>query len=213
MSQLITILLTTGLIISSPTYLLAQQEKNPAEKKNALSLITFKGTFQDKFIKVKWSPLASPEAIKIYLVEYSQDGKNFETIGQVYPELANFYKYNSIIYHAGANYFRIVQVNKDGSSLVSQKINVMCGFPDRYNLKVEQLGKKLKLKLQVRSDQKVIVEILNPQGKLIKSLFSSEMLANEMIFKTVDTTGWKLGKYYLSLRGETFRESQEIKVK
>lgn len=212
MSKLIIILLAFGIIITSPLPILAQQEKNPTEKKNALSLITFKGTFQDKFIHIKWSPLASPIAIKAYLIEYSQDGKIFKTIGQVYPELANFYQYNSIIYHAGANYFRIVQVNKDGSSLVGHKINVMCGFPDRYNLEMKQLEQKLKLKIQVRSDQKVVIEILNPQGKLIKSLFSGEMITNEMIFKTVDTTGWKTGKYYLSLRGETFRESKEIKI-
>ena len=146
----------------------AQQEKNIETKTNELNLLTFKGTFKDKFIQVKWSPLATPQAIKVYLLQYSQDGKSFKTIKKVFPELANFYKYNSIIYHAGANYFRITQVNQDGSTLISAKINVMCGFADRYVLEIEQKKTIRKLMLQVRNDQKVEAEVLDEKGKVIQ---------------------------------------------
>lgn len=191
----------------------AQQEKNSETKTNELSLLTFKGTFKDKFIQVKWSPLATPQAIKVYLVQYSQDGKSFKTIKKVFPELANFYKYNSIIYHAGANYFRITQVNQDGSTLISPKINVMCGFADRYVLKIEQKKTIRKLMLQVRNDQKVEAEVLDEKGKVIQPLFSGEMMANEMIFRKIETADWQNGKYYISIRGENFRESHFIEVK
>jgi hypothetical protein len=191
----------------------AQQEKNSETKTNELSLLTFKGTFKDKFIQVKWSPLATPQAIKVYLVQYSQDGKSFKTIKKVFPELANFYKYNSIIYHAGANYFRITQVNQDGSTLISPKINVMCGFADRYVLEIEQKKSIRKLMLQVRNDQKVEAEVLDEKGKVIQPLFSGEMMANEMIFRKIETADWQNGKYYISIRGENFRESHFIEVK
>ncbi len=190
----------------------AQQEKNIETKTNELNLLTFKGTFKDKFIQVQWSPLTTPQAIKVYLVEYSQDGKSFKTIKKVYPELTNFYKFNSIIYHAGANYFRITQVNEDGNTLISPKINVMCGFADRYTLKVEKEQTVRRLMLQVRNDQKIEAEILDEKGEIVQPLFSGEMMGNEMIFRKVETANWQKGKYYISIRGENFRESRLIEI-
>ena len=206
------IVLTLSILLALPMVLSAQQEKNDTKKPNELSLLLFKGEFKEKFIHLKWSPLATPQDIKVYQIEYSQDGKTFKSIGKVYPELINVYKFKSIVYHAGANYFRIIQVGNDGSTLESYKINVMCGFQDRYMLELNKLEKQLKLTFQVRNTQQLEAEVLDAKGQVKHALFSGEMMENEIIFRAIDVSDWEAGTYYVSLRGESFRENREIVI-
>ena len=63
----------------------------------------------------------------------------------------------------------------------------MCGFADRYVLEIEQKKTIRKLMLQVRNDQKVEAEVLDEKGKVIQPLFNGEMMANEMIFRKIET--------------------------
>lgn len=200
-------------VLTCMSFTLTAQEKSGNTSEAALEMILFEGDFDDKFIEVKWAPKAKPEQIKEYLVEYSKDGVNYRQIGTVSPDLKNIYEYKSIIYQAGTNYFRIVQVDKAGNELISERVNVMCGFPDRYQLDLENVDNKLKVRLQVRTTQRVYVELLTPDGDVKKSLYSGEMEQNEMIFRTVDFADLDLGNYYLSIRGQTFRMSKEIKLK
>ena len=88
----------------------------------------------------------------------------------------------------------------------------MCGFADRYTLKVEKEQTVRRLMLQVRNDQKIEAEILDEKGEIVQPLFSGEMMGNEMIFRKVETANWQKGKYYISIRGENFRESRLIEI-
>lgn len=180
------------------------------EVATSLNLLTFRGNFYDKMIQLTWSPIVAPDAVAEYRVGYSANGNDFQMIGRVFPKLDNHYTFSSIIYHAGANYFKIVQINKDGTVQASEPINVMCGFPDRYELDFTHANTKIEISLQVRSDQNVTMEVLRPNGKTHQALFEGQMMKNEVIFRTINVTNWKAGKYYLIINGQTFRESQEI---
>ena len=195
------------------TTLSAQQTKNnEVAKYEELPMIIFEGDFDQKFIELTWSPIVKPENVKKYIVEYSKDGKAYKQIGSCSPNLKNKYSFNSIAYQAGRNYFRIIQVGKDGNKLVSDRVNVMCGFPDRYTLDVKNEENELKVRLQVRNEQRVIAEILNAKGEVIKPLFSGELEENEMIFRKIDISEINSETHYLSIRGEYFRLSTEISV-
>jgi hypothetical protein len=197
------------LLTTIPFEAVTQEPKDGTDGKS-LQLLDFNGDFADRFVQIAWTPIANPENVSYYYVQYARYGKNFKTIGKVYANLKNSYSFNSIVYHAGVNYFRIVQVGKDDKELTSRKLNIMCGFADRYELDFKQNTKEIKLKFQVKSEQKVIVEILDEDGKLKQKLFKGSMMAGEMIFRTIDISDWYTGKYYLSLRGESFRENKEV---
>lgn len=195
------------------TTLSAQQTKNTeAAEYEELPMIIFEGDFDQKFIKLTWLPIAEPATVKKYIVEYSKDGKDYKQIGTRSPNIQNKYTFNSIAYQAGRNYFRIIQIDKNGHKLASNRVNVMCGFPDRYTLDVKNVDSELKIRLQVRNEQRVIAEILNVKGEVIKSLFNGELEENEMIFRKVDISEINSDSHYLSIRGEYFRQSTEISV-
>ena len=198
-------------LMLSASLLTAQQTKN-GNSTASLDMILFEGDFDDKFIELKWSPKAKPEDIQKYIIEYSKDAVNYRQIGTRSPDLKNIYTYKSIAYQAGTNYFRIIQVDKSGHELISDGVNVMCGFPDRYDLDVEHADDKLKIKLQVRTSQRVQVELLDQNGEIKESLYSGEMERNEMIFRTIDASNFARGTYYLSIRGQAFRLSEEIEL-
>lgn len=199
-------------VLTFLAFTVTAQVKSGNSSESTLEMILFEGDFDDKFIEIKWAPKAKPAYIKKYIIEYSKDDINYRQIGTVSPDLKNIYEYKSIIYQAGTNYFRVVQVDKADNESVSERINVMCGFPDRYQLDLENVENQLKIKLQVRTTQRVYMELLTPDGEVKKSLYSGEMEQNEMIFRMVDFSSLAIGTYYLSIRGQTFRMSKEIKL-
>ena len=201
------------IMLAFASTLSAQQTKsNAVAEYEELPMIIFEGDFDQKFIELTWSPIAKPDNVKKYIIEYSKDGKDYKQIGTHSPNLKNKYAFSSIAYQAGRNYFRIIQVDKNGSKLVSDRINVMCGFPDRYTLDVKNEDNELKVKLQVRNEQRVVAEILNAKGEVIKSLFSGELEENEMIFRKINISDFGSETHYLSIRGEYFRLSTEVSV-
>jgi len=210
MNKSIFYVIATALLLTTIHKEAAAQEHKNGNDAKVLQLLDFSGSFADRFVAVTWTPISNPENVKYYYVQYARDGKNYESIGKVYSNLKNHYAFNSIVYHAGVNYFRIVQVGKDGKELTSRKINVMCGFADRYTLDFEQYTDEIKLKFQVNNTQKVVFEILDDKGNLKQELFKGEMMEGEIIFRTVNIGDWENGKYYLSMRGESFRENKKI---
>lgn len=203
----------TLIVLAFATTTFAQQTKDDkVAEYEELPMIIFEGDFDQKFIELTWSPITKPETVKKYIIEYSKDGKDYKQIGSCSPNLDNKYTFNSIAYQAGRNYFRIIQLDKNGNKLVSDRVNVMCGFPDRYTLDVKNEDNELKIKLQVRNEQRVIAEILDSSGGVIKSLFSGELEENEMIFRKIDIAELTADSHYLSIRGEYFRLSTEVSV-
>ncbi len=207
----ITVITLALLLFTMPFEAQSQDEKGEASS-NALELLNFEGSFADRFIQLKWNPITNPEDVKHYYIQYARDGKTFTSIGKTYTNLKNHYTFNSIVFHAGVNYYRIVEVNKDNTERVSHKINVMCGFADRYVLDLKKGVGEIKFMFQVKNDQKVVMEVLDSKGNLKQALFNGDMMKGEIIFRTINTSEWEKGKYYLSLRGVSFRENKEIWV-
>jgi hypothetical protein len=189
-----------------------QQTKNGENTTGNLTMIAFEGEFDEKFIALKWSPIEKPELVKKYLIEYSKDGNEYKQIGSIVPNEANVYTFQSIAYQAGRNHFRIIQVDKNNVQRISEHINVMCGFPDRYTLDIKNEDNQLKMKLQVRNEQRVVAEILNSKGEVVKSIFQGNLEANEMIFREIHISEINSESHYLSIRGEYFRLSTEISI-
>ncbi len=126
----------------------------------------------DGSVVLNWST-ASESNNDYYIIERSADARSYKTISRVeasnLPSIKNDYQVTDEYPMEGLNYYRLVQVDKDGLSTfhgvksveVSKRKSAAKIYPNPLH------GTGLNIKLNQISDDPVLVQIININGKLI----------------------------------------------
>lgn len=93
-----------------------------------VSLLSFTGQYNNNQVKLNWTT-AQEQQNKVFEVQYSASGYDFETIGTVAGNInsnqVNSYQFNTTHYQLGKNFYRLKQVDVDGRSTISSIATIL----------------------------------------------------------------------------------------
>ncbi len=127
---------------------------------------------QDKAL-LEWATLSEINN-KEFIVEHSRDGKQFRAITEVAAG-EHVYKYLTCSLAPGVHYFRLVQVDKDGTSAYSKTLTLTIAGEGKLSLKV--YPNPVKDRLSISGDLFAAGElcIVNSQGAVVRRIKVSGM--------------------------------------
>jgi hypothetical protein len=156
-------------------------------------------------INIKWTTLEEINA-DYFIVERSGDGLIYESIGEVTAvgnaSTASRYAYMDHSPVPGANYYRIVEVDRAGGSIDSETIEVQYSQPD--GLQWGAVGPNpaadfVQIAFFAPDDETMSLQLLDVTGKVVlASVVEATLGGNEV---RLDLSQLARGNYFLTLRG------------
>ncbi len=137
-----------------------------------VNFIDFYGKLQnDQTVKLNWE--AETDADHHHFeVERSANGVNFSVIG--HGPNTEPYQFIDAQPYRGKNYYRIKQVDQDGTITYSKTIIINVGSKGSYTVYPNPVSDKLVVKLSGHQAETVKIELADAQGKLIYSAMVSQ---------------------------------------
>lgn len=136
-----------------------------------VELIFFNGRLEGKQVELRWAT-ASEQGSSHFVVQRSADGKTFHPIGQVASagdsqDLLN-YQFTDRSPLEGQNYYRLKQVDLDGTVAYSPIVTVRTGVQDAGGFLLLPNPANDRVELQFAADQvgkEILVTVLDVSGK------------------------------------------------
>jgi hypothetical protein len=130
-----------------------------------VNFTSFNGSLQgDGSVKLNWTAVVDQEH-DYFVVERSSDGVNYTSLGYG-PQTAPYYFIDQNP-NEGNNYYRIRQVDKDGSFAYSTVINVPLSKPVTISIFPNPVSDILNLKLTNKKTDHLKIDISDVQGRTI----------------------------------------------
>lgn len=143
-------------------------------------------------------------------VEHSTDAENFTQVGRVFSKNGNStsvqnYNFRHDKTSKGINYYRLKQVDFDGSFEYTDIRSVVFGTHAGLNIFPNPTTDKIQVEIPVGIDKDVVVEIVNAAGQLVRSVRNPAQVGNILTLNVEDLA---LGYYFIQLRttSDLFRE-------
>jgi trimeric autotransporter adhesin len=161
--------------------------------------LSFEGQAVDRTAELEWIT-ATETGSSHYIVERSTDGYTFEAIGEL-PAAGNSYSTLSYRFtdeqpERGVNYYRIKQVDLDGSSDLSDVVSV--AFDRTMNLGKpypNPTADRIALEITLEQADELTVTVLDASGRLVRT-FSHRQEAGMALF-TAPVGDLEPGAYHL----------------
>lgn len=142
-----------------------------------VTLIDFKGNCDDKGIQLNWST-ASEKDNQSFMIERSEDGINFFTIGEipgsVSTEKVQHYYFNDINPNFGINYYRLKQQDLDGKITLFKTISVEANCSKdqdvTFSLFPNPADQNLFVDFNLGNNSYITFEICNSMGQTVKTI-------------------------------------------
>jgi hypothetical protein len=120
------------------------------------------------------------------------------------------YTFEAREFEAGINFYRLKQ-EINGEEIYSEiKAVTVSKKDDIHILNIIDEDEVKKIRLRLREEQKVTIELYDTEGNLTKVLLNQEMTVNEIIFRTIKKSDFPPGKYFILIKGENFKQSKKI---
>lgn len=124
-------------------------------------------------------------------VERSEDGLNFITIGKIIATISqNKYQFVDISALTGNNFYRIKQVDKDGSYAYSKSILIKLDFSNKISIYPNPSQKEISVQTNITGS--ISYKIINIMGAILQRGITSKN-------KTIDLANLQSGTYLLQL--------------
>ena len=133
----------------------------------------FTGGYANGFVELSWRSLLNA-TIKQFDIERSTDGTNFRQIGQVLLDEENSnngkFTYLDILAEKGANFYRLVLVDKEGNysyskvltiSVEAKGISLMVVYPNPFS-------KKVQVKIESDNAEPVSIRVIDNSGNVVR---------------------------------------------
>lgn len=153
---------------------------------------------------------------KEFLIQKSSDNQNFTTIGQVKSKgnsaKPQAYRFLDINAQKGVTYYRLQQVNVDGSDAFSKSVAIEKAIKNNFtimSMTPPTIGNQVEITLTASANVEInyLVEKLNGQP-----VYTGKQKLNVgMNLVTVDVSGLELGAYRISLIGGEESETLTFK--
>jgi hypothetical protein len=199
--------IVTGLIILFAGTASAQSDSlvssnHPANYIEAARLGQFTGGYSSGFVQLQWSTSTENE-MKYFEIERSTDGINFRKIGKTLAKgdvnIKTEYTYLDILADKGANFYRLVIIDKDGNFTYSKPITI--GVEKGISLFVvypNPFGKRVQVKFNSEGPDQATMRIIDNTGKVITTQTDPVQAGeNRLTIRNVDNLPG--GIYYLEL--------------
>jgi hypothetical protein len=164
----------------------------------------------DNTVKLNWQAVTDQDH-DYFVVERSADGKNFITLSLA-PQSAP-YSYIDAAPLQGKNYYRIKQMNKNGSFTYSKVMSIMVVKGNNISLYPNPVADMLSIKLKNSERDRLKIEITNVDGKTV---YNKTNFVNENTVELqIDMTSWKAQIYVLRVsnsKGELIATKKLIKL-
>jgi hypothetical protein len=164
-----------------------------------VSFLSVSATAKAISVDVEWST-ASELNNSHFVVERSIDGTNFSAIATVTAKgTASAYAYNDASAEKGDNYYRIVSVDKDGSTQLSKTVKASLQSVNSSRLQVYPNPTKAQtvIKLQGVASGKLQLKVIDAKGVLVSiiSTTAAELAAS----KTINLQALQNGVYAIQI--------------
>lgn len=159
----------------------------------------------EEYVLVSWSTLSETNNWK-FILEKSLDGVNFEAVGEQAgagdSEIMQYYSLLVANEYRQVSYFRIVQVDQDGSRTESMpvaiKMTAVDDVLDLSNLFVDQ-SNELHLTLLNAEEAETVVEIMDVSGKILATRVFS---GSDVVSARLNVTDFKAGVYFVRAKNK-----------
>jgi hypothetical protein len=139
-----------------------------------VNLLNFSGRFANNLVQLNWAT-AQEQNNKEFEIQYSATGSSFETIGKVTGKgninTISQYNYTTSQFRSGINYYRLKQIDFDGSADYSKIVSIVvdpAGLP-RISFSPNPAPNKITVSLSQPFNNKVSLSINEVSGKLVWS--------------------------------------------
>ncbi len=187
----------------------------PVQGTLPVELISFNG-IPDKYnqVKLEWI-IATEEENDYFEIERSEDGKNFEPIGTVTgngnSSIEHYYSFVDQTLHKSANYYRLKQVDYDGSFAYSSIIYVKLDIDFEKALTVVPSVTQGVVELVFNELPKAnaLIEVFNAQGM---NVLNKRLPEGDYLMQ-IDVSAYQPGVYYIRVPiGKEFVIKRFLKV-
>jgi len=146
-----------------------------------VTLIEFTGKVVGHTVKLNWST-SSENNSKQFIIQHSTDGSHFYNIGTVkaagYSNLTRAYQFIDNNPEVGANFYRLVQEDRDGTVSVHGTISILFGEPNKQGLQVYPNP--------IQSNSLLTIRMANASGAYTATVFSMNGATALKVKGTID---------------------------
>lgn len=143
-----------------------------------VTLTTFNANLLDKAIVLNWETTAETNNDYFQVERATPLNASFEPIGQVagagFSTEANNYSFTDLNYVAGENFYRLKQINFDGSSAISEVISISVSSDPEGGLSLQAFpnpaSDKINLLAAGLTNNNGQVQLYSSTGRLVRSL-------------------------------------------
>lgn len=168
-----------------------------------VELMSFKGELVGTDVYLTWIT-ASEKNNAFFNIQRSSDGTTFETIGRIEGHNNSSesltYTYQDVNSESGILYYRLMQVDRDGTSSFSRVIKVNKGGKNDVNVYPNPVDKVLHIDLILASKSEYYLTVSNIIGETLLS--ESGISAQGFDQKLIDLSSLPSGIYFLTLQSE-----------
>lgn len=181
-----------------------------------VELVSFSGEVSNADVVLRWATETESNNAG-FAVEHAYRSRRFEQVGFVTGAGSTLegqtYSYSLTGLNPGRHFFRLKQIDYDGSFAYSAEIEIEVGVPGKYLLESaypNPFNPQTTINFLVPEAQPVTMELFDALGNHIRELYNDVSPANTTQTVRVDGSGLPTGVYFVRLTGSNFTGSQRI---
>ncbi|MEO9805748.1 MAG: T9SS type A sorting domain-containing protein [Reichenbachiella sp.] len=172
-----------------------------------VELIFFQATVEDKSVKLEWST-ASETDNDYFLIERSSNLHDWKPLGKTKGVgnssiQVDYTDYDTSPY-PGLSYYRLKQVDFDGSTSYSEVVSVII---NSHNLSIYPNPAHNLVYIQLRSNQPTLLSVTNISGT---TLLKTQPATTDLI--PIDLSNMKSGIYFIRIQNSSMTETRKIEL-
>ncbi len=180
-----------------------------------VELTTFTASYKDKLVTLSWQTATEINSYS-FEVERSEDNTNWIKIGSVNAagnsNKVNNYEYFDNINKEGKYYYRLKQIDLDGSYKYSNIVEVNAVMPIQYSLSQNYpnpFNPSTKINFAIPTNAKVTLNVYGITGELVKTLVDEELAAGNYVID-FDASGLASGTYFYRIIANDFVQTRKM---
>jgi hypothetical protein len=183
-----------------------------------VELVAFSSTRDGKRVLLEWTT-ASERGNAGFEVQHRLAGGTWRKLqfidGAGTTTASSEYSYRTGSLEPGTHHFRLRQVDKDGSSTLSEEISLELTLERAYRIAEvapNPVRRRASFSITVQKTQHVRVRVYNVLGQEVLTLYDQTLGANQSQYIQIDSEGLTSGMYFLRVEGEEFSADQRMTV-
>ncbi|PEN05076.1 hypothetical protein CRI93_13740 [Longimonas halophila] len=183
-----------------------------------VELNNFQGQASEQSAIIEWSTASETNNAGFDVEHKAPNADSFTQVsfveGAGTTDSPQSYSFQMDELDAGTHTFRLRQSDLDGTTTLSDPIDVEIGLSSAYELATypNPVRDQATVQFAVQESQPVTIEVYNTLGQRVRTLFQESVPADDTREITLDVNNLSSGLYIVRMRGESFSTTQKITV-